>query len=106
VQIYFSFAYDDNRHLREQARCRQEFRQRFRMNNRGARLAIFQVMNVIEERAKGFTGTATAPIFAAPKNVAMNSAESGSTIRTRSPRETPCARNAFPARFASAASSP
>src|SRR5258708_15439274 len=59
-----------------------------------------------EDRAKGFTGTGTAPIFAAPKKAATNSAESGSTIKTRSPRQTPCASSAFPARLASVASSP
>ena len=47
IRIHFFLTDNDNRNLRAHARCRQEFGERIRMNNRRPWLAILEVMNVI-----------------------------------------------------------
>ena len=63
MRFHFALADYDNRHLRAFARSGQESFERFRVNDRGAWLAILDVMDVIGGPRKGIYGNSNGPDF-------------------------------------------
>jgi len=69
------------------------------MHHRKTRARIRKVMAIVRARAIEFTGNSDSAIFTAPKKQAINSIESGSAMRTRSPGLQPESSKARATRF-------